>query len=75
MIRIFVGNLGTEYNETLLRSIFEAYGRVEDVRVNRTCALVQMPDEAEAQRAVSDLSKTFWFLQPFIVSPVAKNAA
>lgn len=75
MIRIFVGNLGPDYNEAALRSVFEEYGRVEEVSVTTNYAFVLMSDESEARHAISSLSYTSWFLQPSFTSSVSKSAA
>jgi RNA recognition motif-containing protein len=76
MVRIFVGNLGTHCNHAILRSVFEAYGTVEEVNVARNFGLVLMADEAEAYRAMPELSDSSWFLQALAVVPAeAKRAA
>lgn len=75
MVRIFVGNLGTHYNEAVLRTVFEAYGTVEDVNVSNNYAFVLMTDDAEAHQAISSLSYTSWFLRPLFVPSASKRAA
>jgi RNA recognition motif-containing protein len=75
VIRIFVGNLGTHCNETVLRSVFETYGRVEEIMVAKNYGLVVMADDAEVVRAVRELSNTSWFLQPLPVGTSAASSA
>lgn len=75
MVRIFVGNLDVHCNESLLRSVFETYGTVEEVSVTRNCGFVVMANLAEAEKAIRDLGESSWFLQPLQVMTPAKMAA
>ena len=64
MKNIFVGNLDFSTTESSLRAIFEPYGRVDRVNVvtdrdtgrSRGFAFVEMPDAAEADRAIAGLN-------------------
>jgi cold-inducible RNA-binding protein len=64
MKNIFVGNLDFAATESSIRSLFERYGNVERVNVitdrdtgrSRGFAFVEMPDSAEAERAISALN-------------------
>jgi RNA recognition motif-containing protein len=64
MKNIFVGNLDFGATEEGVRSLFEAYGQVQRVSIktdrdtgrSRGFAFVEMPDEAEAERAIAALN-------------------
>lgn len=64
MKNIFVGNLSFNANEQDVRSMFEPYGVVDRVSVitdretgrSRGFAFVEMPDDQEADRAISSLN-------------------
>lgn len=75
MVRIFVGNLGIHCNETVLRSVFESYGKIEEISVARNYALVMMADDTEAVRAMRDLSNSSWFVQPLSLGVSAARSA
>lgn len=75
MVRIFVGNLGTHCNETVLRSVFETYGKVEDIAIAKNYALVIMADERDVMKAMSDLSSSSWYLQPLATDTSAVRSA
>jgi RNA recognition motif-containing protein len=61
---IFVGNLDFAATESAVRSLFEAYGKVERVSMvsdrdtgrPRGFAFVEMTDAAEAERAIAALN-------------------
>ncbi|HUQ92130.1 MAG TPA: RNA-binding protein [Bryobacteraceae bacterium] len=61
---IFVGNLSFNASEQDVRSMFEAYGVVDRVSIitdretgrSRGFAFVEMPDDQEADRAISSLN-------------------
>jgi len=61
---IFVGNLSFNANEQDVRSMFEPYGVVDRVSVitdretgrSRGFAFVEMPDDQDADRAISSLN-------------------
>jgi len=64
MKNIFVGNLDFGATESSIRSLFEPYGSVEKVSLitdrdtgrSRGFAFVEMPDSAEADRAIAALN-------------------
>lgn len=64
MKKIFVGNLEFGATEDAVRSLFEAYGSVDSVRImtdrdtgrSRGFAFVEMGDSAEAERAITSLN-------------------
>jgi RNA recognition motif-containing protein len=64
MKNIFVGNLDFAATESSIRGLFEAYGKVERVNLitdrdtgrSRGFAFVEMPDSAEADRAIAALN-------------------
>ncbi len=64
MKNIFVGNLDFGATEEGVRSLFESYGQVQRVSIktdretgrSRGFAFVEMPDEAEAERAIAALN-------------------
>lgn len=64
MKNIFVGNLDFGATEDGVRSLFEAYGQVQRVSIktdrdtgrSRGFAFVEMPNEAEAERAIAALN-------------------
>lgn len=62
MVRIFVGNVGTDCTQALLRSEFEAYGRVKEVTISPHYAVVEMPNKVEADEALQGLNGTAWFV-------------
>jgi len=62
-IEIYVGNLSYDLDESVLRSTFEAYGKVNDARIitnkfngkSKGFGFVHMPVQAEAEAAVKAL--------------------
>ena len=64
-VEIYVGNLSYDMTEDQLRKEFEAYGKVNSARLitNRSSGkskgfgFVQMPDRAEAEKAVAALNE------------------
>ncbi len=66
MKKIFVGNLDFRTTEDSIRSLFEKYGVVDRVSVvtdretgrSRGFAFVEMPNTAEADRAIAALNGT-----------------
>src|SRR5262249_48971835 len=62
-MNLFVGNLFWETTEADVAQLFEAYGTVERVQIitdrdtgrSRGFGFVEMPNEAEAQEAITDL--------------------
>ncbi|MGN0832372.1 MAG: RNA recognition motif domain-containing protein [Kiritimatiellia bacterium] len=63
-VEIYVGNLSYDMTEEQLRKEFEAYGKVNSARLianrfngkSKGYGFVQMPDRAEAERAVAALN-------------------
>ena len=63
-MNIYVGNLGSDVTEDLLRETFEAFGQVDSARIikdkfsdtPRGFAFVEMSDDGEAQSAISSLN-------------------
>lgn len=63
-MNIYVGNLSPETTEARLREHFEAFGQVtsakiimdRDSGISRGFGFVEMPDEAEAKKAVEELN-------------------
>jgi RNA recognition motif-containing protein len=65
-VNIYVGNLNYETTEEQMRGLFEQFGQVESVSIitdratgrPRGFGFVQMPDDAEAQKAIDELNGT-----------------
>lgn len=65
-MNIYIGNLSYEVTEEDLKQAFEAFGKVESVKIikdkytNRSkgFGFVEMPDNADAQSAINDLNDT-----------------
>lgn len=63
-MNIYVGNLSYDVNEEDLRQAFEPYGQITSVRVisdrdtgrSKGFGFVEMPNDAEAQSAISGLN-------------------
>ncbi len=63
-MKIYVGKLSLKVNEDDLKQAFEAYGKVEEVKVikdkytgeSRGFAFIEMPAKAEALSAISGLN-------------------
>ncbi len=64
-MNIYAGNLLRDLSEAELRSTFEAYGTVTTVSIikdkfsgdSRGFGFVEMPDKAEAEKAISSLNR------------------
>jgi RNA recognition motif-containing protein len=64
MKKIFVGNLSFSVTDAVLRSLFEKYGSVESVNIvtdrdsgqPRGFGFVEMPNDAEAAKAINGLN-------------------
>lgn len=64
MVRIFVGNLPYNTTDDELRQLFEKFGEVGSANVvmdrytgrSRGFGFIEMPNDAEAQKAISDLN-------------------
>ena len=65
-MNIYVGNLSYDTTEDGLREAFEQYGKVDSARIivdrytnrSRGFAFVEMPDDNEAQAAISAMDGT-----------------
>ncbi|HHU01310.1 MAG: RNA-binding protein [Bacteroidota bacterium] len=65
-MNIFVGSLPFRLAEAELRELFEAYGEVSSARIitdkfsgkSRGFGFVEMPDDAEAQKAIDELNNS-----------------
>lgn len=65
-MNIYVGNLSPEVSEEALREAFEAFGKIESVRIimdrftgkSRGFGFVEMPEQAEAEAAIEGLNET-----------------
>jgi RNA recognition motif-containing protein len=63
-MRIYVGNLNYDANDETLLALFKEYGQVESAKVitdkysgrSRGFGFVEMPDSAEAQKAIEALN-------------------
>ncbi len=74
-MNIYVGHLSPEVTEEDLRRAFEPFGRVVDAniiidkvtRASRGFGFVEMPNEAEANTAISGLNGKLLKGQPIIV--------
>ncbi len=65
-MNLYVGNLSYDTDNASLKVAFEAHGQVEDARViedkytgrSRGFGFVEMPNDTEAQAAISSLNET-----------------
>ena len=63
-MNIYVGNLDYEVNEDDLKSVFEEYGSVSEVKIikatyserSKGFGFITMNDSAEAQKAINELN-------------------
>ena len=63
-MNIYVGNLGRSVTEDTLRKLFETYGQVLSIKIikdkftgePRGFAFVDMPDNTQAQQAITELN-------------------
>ena len=63
-MNIYVGNLNYRVREDDLKQVMEEYGTVESVKIikdretgkSKGFAFVEMPDNAEAQKAINELN-------------------
>jgi len=76
-MNIYCGNLSFSASEDELRSLFEEYGQVASVAVikdkmtgqSRGFAFVEMPDDSEAQAAISALNGKDFKNRNLVVNP------
>ena len=65
-MNLYVGNLSYDTDNASLKEAFEAHGQVEDARViedkytgrSRGFGFVEMPNDTEAQAAISSMNET-----------------
>ena len=82
MKRIFVGNVDFSITKAQLRSLFQPYGTVQSVFLvtardtgqSRACGFVEMPDHAEAEKAIAALNGTDSCGSPLIVNEARPKA-
>ena len=75
-MNIYVGNLHYEVTESVLRTAFEEYGAVATVTVikdretgrSKGFAFVEMPEETEGKKALSELDGATFKERPMRVS-------
>ena len=75
-MNIFVGSLGDQANEDLLRNLFTPFGEVKSVRIitdhysgrSRGFAFVEMPQQAEAEQAIAKLNNSNYNDQVLVVN-------
>jgi len=64
---IFVGDVDRDSTEATVRSLFEAYGAVANVSFVSDFAFVEMPDDRQAQEAISGLNwQGNWTVRPVV---------
>ena len=82
-MNIFVGNLDYGATESSIRELFEAYGSVDNVRImtdretgrSRGFGFVEMPNEAEANNAMSALNGKTVSGRPLVVNEARPKPA
>jgi RNA recognition motif-containing protein len=75
MTKLFVGNLASNRSPDELRTLFQTYGSVEGVeimtdpetRYSRGFAFVEMNNDLEAKKAISDLNGAILWGKPIRV--------
>jgi len=64
MALIYVGNIDRRSTEQNVRSAFEAYGPVANVKLVSGFAFVEMMDDGQAQKAIADLNnRSSWVVR------------
>ena len=74
-MNMYVGNLNYQVRESDLREVMEEYGTVEsvkliidrDTRRSKGFAFVEMPEAAEAKKAIEDLNGAEYAGRPMVV--------
>jgi len=64
-MNIYVGNLGFDVNESVLREAFEQFGQVAEVRLimdkytgkTKGFGFIEMPEKEEAQKAIAEMNE------------------
>jgi hypothetical protein len=65
MALIYVSNVDRRSTEATVRSAFEVYGPVANVKLMSGFAIVEMMDDGHAQNAISDLNyQSSWVVRP-----------
>jgi RNA recognition motif-containing protein len=75
-MNIYVGNLPREATEEELRGVFEGFGRIDSVNIikdrytgdSRGFAFIEMPDNSEAKKAISEVDGTEMMGRSLIVN-------
>ncbi len=62
MAIIFVGNVDQHCTQDSIRSVFEVYGRVDQVTLTTHGAIIDMPNRQELDEAIRELRQTAWYL-------------
>ena len=69
MTVIYVGNVDRLSTEENIRSVFEMYGSVASVNLMSGFAFVNMVDDQQAQKAISDLhNQSSWVVHTLSVA-------
>ncbi len=64
-MNIYVGNLGFDVNESVLREAFEEFGQVAEVRLimdkytgkTKGFGFIEMPEKEEAEKAIAEMNE------------------
>ncbi len=76
-MNIYAGNIPRETSEAELREAFEKFGKVTSVTMIRDkytnvfkgFAFIEMPDKAEAEKAIENMDGTMFSGRPLSVNP------
>lgn len=76
-MNIFVGNLSYQTTEEQLQDLFLTFGEVSSVKIisdkfsgrSKGFAFVEMPDQAQGEKAVSNLNDKMFNSRPLVVNP------
>ncbi|WP_291529675.1 RNA recognition motif domain-containing protein [Bacteroides sp. UBA939] len=74
-MNLYVGNLNYKVRESDLREVMEEYGTVDSVRIitdretrrSKGFAFIEMPDAAEASKAITALNGAEYVGRPMVV--------
>ncbi|RAJ80248.1 RNA recognition motif-containing protein [Chitinophaga dinghuensis] len=75
-MNIFVGNLSDQTNEQQLSDLFSPFGIVRNIKViydnytgrSRGFAFIEMPDDAQAEKAIRNLNDSFFDRKAIVVN-------
>ena len=64
-MNIYVGNLGFDVNESVLREAFEQFGQVAEIRLimdkytgkTKGFGFIEMPEKEEAEKAIAEMNE------------------